>query len=448
MPILTDEERVGTSIGKYRLEAMLGEGGMGVVYRATNTATGRPVAVKLLRDQLVPDVTARKRFEREARAAAALDHPNVVDVLDLGTSDDGAAYIVLELLRGESLADLLERIHHLGPPEALAILLPVVDALAVAHDIGFAHRDLKPDNIFLAQGHHGEVIPKLLDFGLAKPILAEKATQLTATGSVFGTPGYMSPEQAQGMQGMDHVFDLWGMGVILFETMTGQMPFEAPTAAVLMNKILSDRAPKVRDVYPSIPSPVAKVVDRALDARRAKRHPSARALHNDLREAADKAKLTLPLQDGRVAGLPEPGEGPGPDSTTVEQPAMRRPTPSAKRWLPVVVASLVATLLLSLGVYWSQRSSAEADEGPAEPTRANPEHTPSPEPLEAVQEEAVAEPAESVEVEVNEAVAVAPEPAGAPTMVEAPPRMEERPRRVPMTMESMRGLPQLRGWSE
>ena len=459
MPILTDEERIGTFIGKYRLDAMLGEGGMGVVYRATNQSTGRPVAIKLLRDQLVPDTTARKRFQREARAAASLRHPNVVDVLDLGTSDDGAAFLVLELLQGESLGQLLERHGRLTVEHTLALLMPIMDALVAAHEAGFAHRDLKPDNIVLDRGRDGNVTPKLLDFGLAKPMLAEKATQLTQTGSVFGTPGYMSPEQAQGVQGQDDVFDRWAVGVILFECLTGEMPFDAHTAALLMKKILSERAPKVRDVNPEIPVAVAKAVDRALEQRLSKRYASMAEFVEALDKAIEKSGIELPrIGTSGVFGLPEPGT-PTSHAAAETVTDLRRVRRERSR-LPLVLGA--ASVLIVTGIALALALSGSAPEVRSEPLEPRPEtetvaqQTDSPDQVEAIEpigeetplDDALDPTAEDVEdVEAVQVVEVV-------EVVEVAPRtMRTQPRMVAVeTMEAasttMRGAPPIKGWGQ
>lgn len=456
MPILTDEERIGTFIGKYRLDALLGEGGMGVVYRACNQSTGRGVAIKLLRDQLVPDTTARKRFQREARAAASLRHPNVVDVLDLGTSEDGAAFLVLELMEGESLGQLLERHGRLGIEQTLAVLIPIMDALVAAHEAGFAHRDLKPDNIFLDRGHDGNVTPKLLDFGLAKPMLAEKATQLTQTGSVFGTPGYMSPEQAQGIQGQDDVFDRWAMGVILFECLTGEMPFEANTAAMLMKKILSERAPRVRDVNPEIPPALAKVVDRSLEQRLAKRYATMADLVAALHKAIEKCDISLPrIGTSGVFGLPEPG-APSSHAAAETVADLRRVRARRRSRAPWMIAA--ALLLAAIGVVGGVLALRSPDPEPMveqlEPPEAEVVAQIEVEPeVEPTQAEIEAEPeVEATQPEIEPEVEPEVEPG--PVEVEAndAPRMHARmitrieSNTPPTTMTT--GGPPIKGWMQ
>ncbi len=463
MPILTHEERIGTLLGNCRLEEILGEGGMGVVYRATHSATGRAVAVKVLRQPLAADPNAHKRFEREARAAAALRHPNVIDVLDLGTSEDGASFMVLELLEGESLGDLLERAAPLSPAQALSVMLPVVDALATAHAHGFAHRDLKPDNIFLARSLDGSITPKLLDFGLAKPLMAQEATQLTATGNVFGTPSYMSPEQAQGLPDLDHTFDLWAVGVILFEALTGRPPFEAPTAAMLMNKLLSERAPMLRDVLPEVPAPIARVVDRTLDPQLSKRPADAVSLKRELAEAATQVGIPL-LRTGAEAldSLPSPSEGPRAPVATVTEPALQAPIPKAspRRRVPLLAAGFGLGGLLLGAAYLALRPTVPTEtplargalEAPPEvpPPEARPSEAPSPEtqPSKAPQPES---PQPDVSLEPSAPLQPRAERSSTPRRTRR--RPHARPESAGMVNEpsgvaTMSALPALRGWMQ
>jgi serine/threonine protein kinase len=230
MPILTDQDRLGTTIGdgKYTLECILGRGGMGTVFEAIHTWTGRHVAVKLLLNEMALDVDASMRFLQEARSATAIEHPNVVEVLDMGRHDESSVYMVFELLRGESLADWLETNGPLDTMQAAMILLPVADALAAAHRLGIVHRDVKPDNIFLEDDGMGYVRPKLLDFGIA--CFSERRGGVARPGVIMGTPGYLSPEHAQGFHA-GPASDVWSLGVVLFECITGYCPFESESLA-------------------------------------------------------------------------------------------------------------------------------------------------------------------------------------------------------------------------
>ena len=189
-----EERRVGETLaGKYKLEALLGAGAMGAVYRATNVAIGRAVAIKVLRPEHGKNAEIVERFLREARAANIVRHPNVVDVLDIGRDDAGSPFIVQELLEGEDLSAYVARSGRVPVPSALDLLLPVVEAVEFAHARGVVHRDLKPENIFLAK-QGSKLVPKLLDFGISR-IQESSEARLTTAGESIGTPAYMSPEQ-------------------------------------------------------------------------------------------------------------------------------------------------------------------------------------------------------------------------------------------------------------
>jgi eukaryotic-like serine/threonine-protein kinase len=232
--------RVGDVIaGKYRLDMLLGEGGMGTVWRALNLQLEAPVALKLIRGEL-DRVSLARRLKQEARAVAKLGHPAIVRVFDVGDSELGDPYIVMELLNGQTLGSLLATEKRLSAVHGVQLLLPVADALMVAHAKGIVHRDLKPDNIFLAR--EGEQLqPKLLDFGIAK--LGDEAgpnQHLTQAGTVLGSPEYMSPEQARGQDNVDQRTDIWSFCVVLYETLSGSSPFSGANYNSLLRAIVED----------------------------------------------------------------------------------------------------------------------------------------------------------------------------------------------------------------
>src|SRR5687767_8426993 len=220
--------------GKYRLVSLIGRGGMGSVWKAEHLGLRAPVAVKLIDQSIEMLPEALQRFLREAQAAASLRSPHVVQILDHGV-DEGVPFIVMELLEGESLASRLERVQRLSPAETARIITQVARAVARAHEAGIVHRDLKPDNIYLVRNDEEE-IAKVLDFGVAKATThgMGAATGATRTGSVLGTPYYMSPEQAEGAKGVDHRSDLWSLGVIAWECLLGTRPFESETLGGLL----------------------------------------------------------------------------------------------------------------------------------------------------------------------------------------------------------------------
>jgi len=308
VPIFTNEERLGTTLaGRYRLESILGEGGMGVVFAAHDERSGGHVAIKLIRPEHMQNRQVAKRFLREARAALALDHPNVVDVYATGMEEDGTTYMILELLHGESLAARLDRKVVLELETTLRLMLPVIDALAFAHSEGIVHRDIKPDNIFLARDESGETVPKVLDFGIAKTrSLGSATTFQTQTGAVMGTPRYMAPEQARGDKRAGASIDQWAVGVILYECLSGRVPMTADQPAVMLARLLTERAPPLQSVASDVPTPIAEVVDRALKSEIAERHPSISKLADALRAAAEEVGIALGPSRHSVTGLSAP----------------------------------------------------------------------------------------------------------------------------------------------
>jgi serine/threonine protein kinase len=231
--------------GKYRLESLIGRGGMGSVWRAEHLELRAPVAVKLLEsDGMARTEEAIRRFHREARAAAAIRSAHVVQILDHSVDQaTGWPFIVMELLEGESLAQRISRVTRISPAEAARIFTQVARALSRAHEAGIIHRDLKPDNVFLVRNDDDEVA-KVLDFGIAKaPVHAISGDAGTATGTVMGTAYYMSPEQISGTKNVDFRTDLWALGVMVCECLTGQRPFDADTIGGLTLRICADPVP-------------------------------------------------------------------------------------------------------------------------------------------------------------------------------------------------------------
>lgn len=288
---LASDNRVGEVLAsKYRLEELLGSGGMGHVYRAVNEHVGRAVAIKVLRSEHAQNAQVVERFLREARAANLVRHPNVVDVLDIGKEDGGAPFIVQELLDGEDLAHLVARRGGKLPLEEVCdLLLPVIDAVAEAHLRGVVHRDIKPENVFLAKSARGPAVPKLLDFGISKV----RAPDLRATevGLMMGTPAYMAPEQIQGAREADPRSDVWALGVMMFEIIAGRMPFDAQDAPALFVAIATRDAPTLLEVRAEVTPQISRLVERCLRRRPDERYPSAAELGRDLRHVLDGTEL-------------------------------------------------------------------------------------------------------------------------------------------------------------
>ena len=268
--------------GKYRLEKLLGRGAVGFVYRAQNTLIGRTVAIKLLRPEHASDETLVARFLREARAANMVRHPNVVDVLDIGQDDDGVPFIVEEFLEGEDLAAYVRKQGgRLSAARALDILIPVAEAVGYAHSKGVVHRDLKPENVYLARIDE-RVVPKLLDFGLSRIKAGPSEIRMTATGITMGSPAYMSPEQIEGSKELDARADVWALGVMLYEVLSGSLPFTGESHVAVFMQIAWAEPTPLKDLAPNIPVDLTRVVTRCLRRAPAERYPTAAELARDM----------------------------------------------------------------------------------------------------------------------------------------------------------------------
>jgi eukaryotic-like serine/threonine-protein kinase len=230
---------------KYALEELLGEGGMGAVFRARNTAIDMPVALKLIRADLNRELLSG-RLLQEARAAAKLTHPAIVRVFDVGQTALGDPFIVMELLEGESLSAIIDREQRLTAARAVQMLLPIADALSAAHAKGLVHRDVKPDNVFVVHDA-GELQPKLVDFGIVKLPEREGNSQLTQVGAVLGSPEYMSPEQARGLEHIDLRSDVWSFSIMLYEAIAGETPFESSNYNALLRMIVETEAVTLKE---------------------------------------------------------------------------------------------------------------------------------------------------------------------------------------------------------
>jgi serine/threonine protein kinase len=341
-------------IGRYQIEQELGRGGMAVVFLARDPLMNRRVAVKVLPRQFTYDESFLQRFQREARVIATLEHPAIVPVYDFG-EHDGQPYLVMRYMPGGSLSDRLEK----GPlplPEAAAILNHLAPALDEAHARGMVHRDLKPANVLFDHRRR----PYLCDFGIVK--LSEgSATALTATGGVVGTPAYMSPEQVRGDVELDGRTDVYSLGVILYEMLTGDKPYHADTPMGLAMKHVLEPVPRILERRPDLPPDCEAVITRALAKEREGRFPTATALAAATANVARARRMPA----GRVSGL-EPVTAPPsrpapapPPETPVRSPESRRRVP---RWLLVVaaVACLVVAGLAGRAVVRGLRPSAPA----------------------------------------------------------------------------------------
>ncbi len=276
--------------GRYCLEEVIGSGGMGDVWRARDRVLDRAVAIKL-----VYAGDPRKRSEisrdflREARISAAIAHRNVVQIMDFGTHENDLPYMVMELLEGETLAHVLGRADPVSCEWILSVMTQALEGLSAAHDAGVIHRDLKPENIFLVRERE-RVYPKILDFGISKVVTdgaAGEAHLSTHGGRLLGTPAYMSPEQARGLRTLDKRTDVYSMGVVLYELLSGSMPFFSENAGDLLLMIVSERAPELYAVVPDVGKPLSDLVARAMSNSPADRFADAHEMRRALIEVAE-----------------------------------------------------------------------------------------------------------------------------------------------------------------
>ena len=300
---------LGHTLAHYRINTAIGAGGMGEVYRATDMKLGRDVALKILPPDVASDPERLARFQREARAVAALNHPNVVTLYSVEESD-GVHFLTMELIEGQPL-DRLIPADGLPSERIVAIAGALAEALAAAHEKGIVHRDLKPANVMVT----GEGRVKVLDFGLAKDVGAESsdgATQasagLTQAGIIMGTPAYMSPEQVSG-RALDHRTDIFSLGVILHEMATGRRPFEGASSAELVSSILRDSPPLVTDVRGDLPGDLARVIRRCLEKDPRHRVQTARDVSNEFRDITRTASHSTPTPALARHATPAPDSG-------------------------------------------------------------------------------------------------------------------------------------------
>lgn len=337
LPSATDEELTASGMsrllgktlgGRYRLRAILGEGGMGTVFEAEHLTLGRVVAVKVLHPTQARKSVAVQRFQKEARSAGTIGHPNICEVYDLGELEDGSPFLVMERLIGETLADRIAREGALGVADVVDVMLQVLSGLHAAHEKGILHRDIKPENIFLNARVGLGPLAKILDFGVAKQIgpPVPGAVELTMTGMVMGTPFYLSPEQARGERDLDQRTDLYAAGVVLYEALTGRRPFSSNNYHALLRSILFGECVPLRDARPDLPADFEHVVAQAMARERAERFLTAIDMQNAL----------APYYVGSTRSLPSPSStGRFPTSSSNDLGRSSRPPPSASAQIPV-----------------------------------------------------------------------------------------------------------------
>jgi tRNA A-37 threonylcarbamoyl transferase component Bud32 len=321
------------SVDRYIVESEIGRGGFGAVYRARHAVLDRKVALKVLHPQRQGSGTVLQRFLREAKAVAQLGSPHIVQVLDADMTSDGRAFIAMELLEGEDLAARLARTGRMPTHRAVRLGREILAGLAVAHAHEIVHRDLKPGNVFLAKNADGSETAKILDFGISKVRTEDPGDELTRTGTMLGTPQYMAPEQFKASRSVDGRADLYSLGTLLYEALTGRLPFEATTLEQLIAVKLSDPPRPLAHVAPDVAPAIADVVMRALTEDPAARYQSAAEM--DAALARVESATSMP---GVVLGTPT-SVRPGPIEA-----------PKRSRAIPVVVSIAGVLLVLAFGM--------------------------------------------------------------------------------------------------
>src|SRR5215510_2333882 len=318
-PLVQVDTLIGTVLdGRYRLDKIIGEGGMGDVYRATHVHIDTEFAVKLLKPDFVANQTAIKRFRLEAKAAGRIHHPNAVRVTDFGVTPERVVYLVMELVQGHSLRSQMRNEKKLDYVRAVNIVRQICGAVDAAHRGGVIHRDLKPDNILIEKVHDTERV-KVLDFGIAKLKETKTDAFLTQAGTIIGTPQYMSPEQCQGKP-LDPASDIYSIGILLYEMLGGAVPFDGESVLQVVYDQLHAPPRPLRELSPDTPEAIAQVVMRALCKEPAERQSTANQLNDELRQAVEMT--------GEGAYLPNtnPLTFIPRDSATMRRPSVEVPT--------------------------------------------------------------------------------------------------------------------------
>mgnify|MGYP000914555385 FL=1 len=399
-------DRSGELIEKFQLHKLLGEGGMGAVYLAQHTLTDRMVALKLLHDSFAGNHEILARIRREAKAAALIGHPNIVEIVDSGTDQNGVPYIAMELLKGESLDSLLEKVGPMPIPLASYVICSILDTLQAAHAKGVVHRDMKPENVFLNQQHATNVpMVKILDFGISKfQTMDQQSMSLTRTGTVMGTPYYMSVEQAMG-QKVDGRSDIYSVGVMLYQLLTARLPFCDSNYNRVLLQIVTGDFPPIDQIRPDLPPELVAIVHRAMAKNVDERYPDCHAFMQELQQfwiLYDPAEIFSSLGASTIETRAVPLKTPTPQLTDPKLMAAAQTYGSPRVTTAAVGQSLetgskkgliAAVLVLvviggAVGAWFAFKGDDEMKAGPA-PTAQNPDAPPVNAGMEPVMEPAM-----------------------------------------------------------
>ena len=429
--------------GKYRVDRILGVGGMGVVVAATHLQLEQKVALKFMLPWALQNAMAVERFAREARAAVRLKSEHVARVLDVGTLETGSPYLVMEFLEGVDLHDL---IHAPAPAgrvsveESIDYLLQACDAVAEAHALGIVHRDLKPRNLFLTTGNDGKAQIKVLDFGISK-MTTPGDLSLTRTTEIMGSPNYMSPEQLKSSRGVDERSDIWALGVILYEMLGGNVPFVAETLTQLTAMVLTEPPKPLKDLRPDVPQALLQIISRCLEKDATKRFQTvaelamacARFAPEHARGLADRVRrIAGAVRAGGTPGLPgdQPSARvvvPGSTGVTWAETELGPPKRRASGALLPVAGALVF-ILGGAGVYVAAtRHTHEA----ASPTSAGSVASAHLLPTASGSAGASSEPAAAEPIQLSEAAPATPPPVASAGPLPSPATKPTRPRAGP-----------------
>jgi eukaryotic-like serine/threonine-protein kinase len=357
----------GFQFGAYVIGSCIGQGGMARIYRAEHRVLHKPVALKVMEGSLLERPDGHPRFLREGRAAAAVKHPNVVDITDVGVWQ-GRPYLVMELLEGEDLEQYLSRHKPLPEHDVARIMVPVIAGLATAHAAGVIHRDLKPSNVFLARGPDGEIIPKLLDFGISKLANALRTLDPASTplGELMGSPMYMSPEAVRGARDLAPAADQYSLGVMLYECVTGRPPFYSDSLLGVLEAVAHGQFDSPRRYRPDLSTVIEVAISRAMSRDPSDRFPSVRELGRALCEAADERTRLLWTPSFGLRDLPyhrntanlgsSPVRTGSPLSATVTRRPQRLPI-----WQLALSALALVMLALASVAYWRMPTAPYAE---------------------------------------------------------------------------------------